>query len=36
MLAYVIGFLYVYAVLLRLELQIMIHLDQYKLAKFVL
>jgi len=36
MLAYIIGFFYFYAELLRLELQMMILPDEYKLCKFTL
>jgi hypothetical protein len=36
MLAYIIGFFYFYAELLRLELQMMILPEEYKLCKFTL
>lgn len=35
MLAYIVGFFYLCAELLRLELQMMIHPDEYKLSKFI-
>lgn len=36
MLAYILGFFYFYAELLRLELQMLVHPDDYKLSKFML
>lgn len=36
MLAYILGFFYFYAELLRLELQMLVHPEDYKLSKFML
>lgn len=36
MLAYILGFFYFYAELLRLELQMLVHPEEYKLSKFML
>lgn len=36
MLAFIVGFFYFYAELLRLELQMILHPDEYKLSKFML
>lgn len=36
MLAYIVGFFYFYAELLCLELEMILHPDEYKLSKFVL
>lgn len=36
MLAYIVGFFYFYAELLRLELQMLLHPEEFKLSKFML